>query len=126
MVQTPAPSRPIPGRMAGPGLLAYVLVSKFDDHLPLYRLNEIFARMGADIPDSALVDWCGRAMQVLQPVTERIEAEIKASDLLHADDTPIRVLARSRRDKGLGKGVKQGRIRTYVRDPLAGRASSHA
>lgn len=44
MAQEPAPSRPIPGSMAGPGLLAYILVSKFDDHLPLYRLNEIFAR----------------------------------------------------------------------------------
>lgn len=50
MVQHPAPSRPIPGSMAGAGLLAHVLVSKFDDHLPLYRQNEIFARMGADIP----------------------------------------------------------------------------
>ena len=122
MVQVPAPSRPIPGSMAGPGLLAYVLVSKFDDHLPLYRLNEIFARMGADIPDSTLVDWCGRAMKVLQPLTERIETEIMASDLLHADDTPIRVLDRGRPDKGLGKGVKQGRIWTYVRDqrPWAG------
>lgn len=47
MVQLPAPSPPIPGSMAGAGLLAYILVSKFDDHLPLYRLNEIFARMGA-------------------------------------------------------------------------------
>lgn len=108
MVQVPAPSRPIPGSMAGPGLLAYVLVSKFDDHLPLYRLNEIFARMGADIPDSTLVDWCGRAMKVPQPSIERIEAEIMASDLLHCDDTPIRVLDRSRRGKGSGKGVKQG------------------
>jgi transposase len=116
MVQVPAPSRPIPGSMAGPNLLAYVLVSKFDDHLPLYRLNEIFARMGADIPDSTLVGWCGRAMKVLQPLTERIETEVMASDLLHCDDTPIRVLDRSRRDKGLGKGVKQGRIWAYVRD----------
>lgn len=124
MVQTPAPSRPIPGSMAGPGLLAYVLVSKFDDHLPLYRLNEIFARMGADIPDTTLVDWCGRAMKTLLPLIELIEAEIMASDLLHADDTPIRVLDRSRRDKGLGKGVKQGRIWTYVRDqrPWSGTA----
>ncbi len=63
MVQLPAPSRPIPGSMAGAGLLAYILVSKFDVHLPLYRLNEIFARMGVDIPDSTLVDWCGRAMR---------------------------------------------------------------
>jgi len=124
MVQVPAPSRPIPGSMAGAGLLAHVLVSKFDDHLPLYRLNEIFARMGADIPDSTLVDWCGRAMKVLQPLTERIEAAVMASDLLHADDTPIRVLDRSLRDKGLGKGVKKGRIWAYVLDqrPWAGAA----
>jgi transposase len=124
IAQEPAPSRPIPGSMAGAGLLAYVLVSKFDDHLPLYRLNEIFARMGADIPDTTLVDWCGRAMQVLKPLIDRIDAEIMASDLLHADDTPIRVLDRSQRDKGLGKGVKKGRIWTYVRDqrPWAGQA----
>ena len=122
MVQLPAPSRPISGSMAGAGLLAYILVSKFDDHLPLYRLNEIFARMGADIPDSTLVDWCGRAMQVLLPLIELIEAAIMSSDVLHADDTPIRVLDRSLRDKGLGKGVKKGRLWTYVRDqrPWAG------
>ena len=124
MVQVPAPSRPIQGSMAGAGLLAYILVSKFDDHLPLYRLNEIFARMGVDVPDSTLVDWCGRAMQVLRPLIERIEKEIMKSDVLHADDTPIRVLDRSLRDKGLGKGVKKGRIWTYVRDqrPWAGSA----
>ncbi len=124
MVQSPAPSRPIPGSMAGAGLLAYVLVSKFDDHVPLYRLNEIFARMGADIPDTTLVDWCGRAMRTLRPLVERIEADVMASDLLHADDTPIRVLDRSRRGEGLGKGVKQGRIWTYVRDqrPWSGTA----
>lgn len=124
MVQVPAPSRPIPGSMAGAGLLAHILVSKFDDHLPLYRQHEIFARMGADIPDSTLVDWCGRAMQVLAPLIERIEADVMASDLLHADDTPIRVLDRASRDKGLGKGVKKGRIWAYVRDqrPWAGAA----
>ncbi len=122
MVQVPAPSRPISGSMAGAGLLAHILVSKFDDHLPLYRQQEIFARMGADIPDSTLVDWCGRAMKVLAPLIERIEADVMASDLLHADDTPIRVLDRSQRDKGLGKGVKKGRIWAYIRDqrPWAG------
>jgi len=78
--------------------------------------------MGADIPDSTLVDWCGRAMKVLAPLIERIEADVMASDLLHADDTPIRVLDRSQRDKGLGKGVKKGRIWAYIRDqrPWAG------
>jgi transposase len=122
MVQEPAPSRPIPGSMAGPNLLAHVLVSKFDDHLPLYRQHEIFTRMGADIPESTLVGWCGRATKTLSPLIARIEADIMGSDLLHADDTPIRVLDRSMRDKGLGKGVKQGRIWAYVRDqrPWAG------
>lgn len=124
MVQPAAPSRPIPGSMAGPGLLAHVLVSKFDDHVPLYRLNEIYARMGADVPDSTLLDWCGRAMKVLEPVTEKIETEVMAAPILHADDTPIRVLDRSRRDRGLGKGIKQGRVWAYVSDqrPWAGTA----
>jgi transposase len=74
------------------------------------------------IPESTLVGWCGRAVKTLQPLIERIDADIMGSDLLHADDTPIRVLDRSRRDKGLGKGVKQGRIWAYVRDqrPWAG------
>ena len=76
------------------------------------------------IPDTTLVDWCGGAMKTLAPLIEKIETDIMASDLLHADDTPIRVLDRSRKDKGLGKGVKQGRIWVYVRDqrPWAGQA----
>ena len=128
MVQVPAPGRPLAGSMATASLLAYILVSKFDDHLPLYRLNEIFARMGADIPDTTMVDWCGRTMKLLLPVIERIDACVMASDLLHADDTPIRVLDRSLRRKepggAVGKGVKQGRIWGYVLDqrPWAGPA----
>jgi len=124
MVQVPAPTRPIPGSMAGGSLLAYVLISKFDDHLPLYRQNEIIARMGADIPRSTLADWCGRSMRILQPVIDRIEASVLGSDILHADDTPIRVLAPERRAKGIGKGVMQGRIWGYVCDqrPWAGTA----
>ena len=116
MVQAPAPSRPIPASMAGPSLLAFILVSKYDDHLPLYRLNEIFARMGADIPDTTLADWCGRSMRTLSPLIELIRKEVMSSDRLHADDTPIRVLDRAKRSAGLGKGVKEGRIWVYVRD----------
>lgn len=116
ITQMQAPSRPIPRSMVGPGLLAHVLVSKFDDHLPLYRQNEIFARMGANIPASTLVDWCGQGVRVLEPLVERIRANILASDRLHADDTPVRVLDRSKRIDGIGKGVKEGRIWTYVRD----------
>jgi transposase len=126
ITQVPAPSRPIPRSMAGPGLLAHVLVSKFDDHLPLYRQNEIFVRMGADIPASTLVDWCGQGMRVLAPLVERIRANVMASDRLHADDTPVRVLDPSRRIEGIGKGVKEGRIWTYLRDdrPWGGAAPS--
>jgi len=85
--------------MAGPNLLAHILVSKFDDHLPLYRQHEIFARMGSDIPETTLDGWCGRAMKTLSPLLERIEADIMSGNLLHADDTPIRVLDPSLRDK---------------------------
>ncbi len=81
IVQEPAPSRPIPGSMASAALLAYILVSKFDNHPPLYRLAGFFTRMGADIPDSTLVGWCGRAMKVLQPLIERIEADAGAETL---------------------------------------------
>ncbi len=115
MVQCPAPTRPILGSLAGPSLLAFILVAKYDDHLPLYRLNEIFARMGADIPDTTLAGWCGGAMKTLAPLVELIRADVLASDLLHADDTPIRVLDRSKKSE-LGKGVKEGRIWAYVRD----------
>jgi len=137
MVQCPAPSRPIPGSLAGPSLLAFILVSKYDDHLPLYRLNEIFARMGADIPDSTLSGWCGGAMKTLTPLVDLLQANVMACDLLHApshglqanhcratDDTPIRVLDHARAKGELGKGVKEGRIWAYVRDqrPWSGAA----
>lgn len=123
MVQCPAPTRPIPGSLAGPSLLAFILVAKYDDHLPLYRLNEIFARMGADIPDTTLAGWCGGAMRTLAPLVELIRKDVLASDLLHADDTPIRVLDRAKKGE-LGKGVKEGRIWAYVRDqrPWSGTA----
>ena len=83
IVQEPAPSRPIRRGMAGPALLAHVLVSKFDDHLPLYRQGEIFARMGADIPRSTLIDWCGQAVATLRALTELIRAEVMRSVRLH-------------------------------------------
>jgi hypothetical protein len=72
--------------------------------------------MGADVPDSTLLDWCGRAVKVLAPIIERIEAAVMTAPVLHADDTPIRVLDRSRRDRGCGKGVKQGRVWANVSD----------
>ena len=116
MVQTPAPSRPIPRGLAGPGLLAHILVAKFDDHLPLYRQGEIFARLGADIPRSTLIDWCGQAAAAVRPVANLIRAEVMAGDRLHADDTPIRVLDPKMKLAGKERGVKEGRVWVYVRD----------
>jgi transposase len=124
MVQTPAPTRPVARGMAGPGLLAHILVSKYDDHLPLYRQGEIFNRMGADIPRSTLIDWCGQAAGVLKPLVSRIRNHVFAADRLHADDTPIRVLDPrvAIASGGAKRAVKQGRIWVYVRDdtPFAG------
>jgi transposase len=117
MVQTAAPTRPIPRGMAGPALLAHILVAKYDDHVPLYRQGEIFARQGADIPRSTLIDWCGEAIAVLRPLVERIKAEVMRTDRLHADDTPIQVLEpKVRESGGKARAVKEGRIWTYVRD----------
>jgi transposase len=117
VVQPPAPTRPVPKGMAGPGLLAHILVSKYDDHLPLYRQGEIFARLGAQIPRSTLIDWCGQSVATLRPLAERIKAEVLRSNRLHADDTPIKVLdpsVRATRDRT--RAVKEGRIWVYVRD----------
>ena len=116
ITQPAAPSRPIPRAMAGPALLAHILVAKFDDHLPLYRQQEIFARMGAGIPSSTLVDWCGQSVRVLAPLVKRIRSEVMKTDRLHADDTTVRVLDPSKRIDGIGKGVKEGRIWVYLRD----------
>ena len=123
MVQTPAPPRPIPRGMASPALLAHILVAKYDDHLPLYRQGEIFARMGADIPRSTLIDWCGQAAAALRPLADLIRDVVTASDRIHADDTPIPVLdPRKKRVEGLARGVKEGRVWVYVKDdrPWAG------
>lgn len=123
MAQTTAPPRPILRGMASPALLAHILIAKYDDHLPLYRQGEIFARMGADIPRSTLIDWCGQAAGALRPLADLIRDVVTASDRIHADDTPIRVLdPKKKRIEGLARGVKEGRVWAYVKDdrPWAG------
>src|SRR5471030_2605483 len=119
IVQAPAESRPIERGIAGPGLLAHVLVGKYGDHLPLYRQAEIFAREGIDLDRSLLADWVGASAALLAPLGEALRAHVFAADVVHADDTPIPVLA-----PGRGK-TKTGRLWTYVRDewPAAGEAA---
>ena len=110
IVQAAAPSRPIERGMAGPGLLAHVLVSKYGDHLPLYRQSEIYAREGVELDRSTLADWVGASARLLEPLGEVLRRQVMSAEKLHADDTPVPVLA-----PGLGK-TKTGRLWTYVRD----------
>ncbi len=93
IVQFPAPHRPIARGMAGPGLLAHVLVSKYADHLPLYRQSEIYHREGIELDRSTLADWVGGASQTLEPLIDAIQRYVLEAKKLHADDTPVPVLA---------------------------------
>jgi len=110
LVQSPAPSRPIARGLAGPGLLAHVLVSKYTDHLPLYRQAEIYAREGVDLDRSTLADWVGQSSALLAPLVGAIRCHVLAAEKVHADDTPVPVLCPGR------GSTKQGRLWTYVRD----------
>ena len=116
VVAAPAPDHAIARGRAGAGLLAHILVSKYDDHLPLYRQAEIFAREGVGLETSTLSGWVGATAAALKPLVDALAAEIMASDTLHVDDTPVPVLA-----PGTGK-TKTGRLWVYVRDerPFAG------
>lgn len=110
IVQAAAPSRPIPHSYAGPGLLAHVLVAKFCDHLPFYRQSEIYARDGVRIERSTLADWGGAGCALIEPLIDALGDYVLSAYKLHADDTPIRVLA-----PGTGK-TRTGRLWAYVRD----------
>src|SRR6266853_284374 len=119
IVQAEALSRPIERGVTGPGLLAHVLVSKYCDHQPLYRQSEIYARQDVELERSTLADWVGGSARLLEPLVEALRRYVIAAGKLHADDTPVPVLA-----PGQGK-TKTGRLWTYVRDdrPAADRAA---
>jgi transposase len=110
VVEAPAPARPIDRGLPGPGLLAHVLVSKYADHLPLYRQSQIYARESVDLDRSTLAGWVGAASELLTPLVDEIKKHVLAAAKIHADDTPVPVLA-----PGNGK-TKTGRLWTYVRD----------
>jgi transposase len=110
IVQAPAPSRPIARGLAGPGFLAHVLVSKYADHLPLYRQSQIYERESLHIDRSTLADWVGGASALLEPLVNALGRYVMAGSKLHGDDTPVPVLCP-------GRGTtKQGRLWSYVRD----------
>ena len=112
------PPRLIERGRPGPGLLAHVLVSKYCDHLPLYRHSRIFARDGVDLDRSTLAGWVGKATALLEPLAEAIGRHMLSGRALFVDDTLVKLLA-----PGTGK-TATGRTWTYVRDerPWAGEA----
>src|SRR5580692_1184187 len=110
VVQAPAPARLIEGGLPTEATVAQVLVSKYADHLPLYRQAQIYARQGITLDRSTLADWVGRAAFMLRPVHERLLMTLKTSTKLFADETTAPVL-----DPGRGR-TKIGQLWAYARD----------
>jgi transposase len=110
VVQAPAPARLIEGGLPTEATVAHVLVSKYADHLPLYRQAQIYARSGITLDRATLADWVGRAAFLLRPVHERLLLKLKESTKLFADETTAPVL-----DPGRGR-TKIGQLWTYARD----------
>jgi len=110
VVQAAAPARLIEGGVPTEATVAHVLVSKYADHLPLYRQAQIYARQGINLDRSTLADWVGHAAFLLRPVHERLLDKLKASAKLFADETTAPVL-----DPGRGR-TKTGQLWAYARD----------
>jgi transposase len=109
VVEAPAPPQAVEKSLAGEGLLAQVVVSKYVDHLPLHRLEGIFARERIDLPRSTLCGWVADVATALTPIVEQLRREITAGEYLQTDDTSITVLD----ERG---GSFKGRLWTYL-DP---------
>lgn len=110
----PVPPAIIDGGLASPGLLSWVAISKFADHLPLYRIEQIAARSQVVLSRSSLSDWVGRIGVALQPLADRLAEKLRAQAILHADETPVRQL-----DPGKGK-TKRAYLWAYRSNDLSG------
>jgi len=110
IVQAPAPAYLIEGALPSEATIAHVLVSKYADHLPLYRQSQIFARSGMDLHRSTLAGWVGRSAFHLRPVFERMAEHLKTSSKLFMDETTAPVL-----DPGRGE-TKTGYLWALGRD----------
>jgi len=110
VLQAPAPARIVEGGIPTEALIAQVLVSKYADHLPLYRQAQIYARQGIQLDRSTLADWVGRAAWYLRPLRDHILEELRRSERLFADETTAPVL-----DPGRGR-TKTGQLWAYARD----------
>ena len=110
VVQAPAPARIVEGGIPTEALIAQVLVSKYADHLPLYRQAQIYARQGIALDRSTLADWVGRAAWYLRPLRDHILERLRRSERLFADETTAPVLEPGR------KRTRIGQIWAYVCD----------
>jgi transposase len=106
----PVPPKPTPRGMGGPGLAAFVVVSKFADHLPLYRLEDILTRHGVYLSRSTLCDWVRDAALVLEPLAALQRDLVLQSPVIWTDDTPVTVLG------GEQPGSATGRFWAYIGD----------
>lgn len=100
------PHQPIERGLAGPGLLAYVITGKLADHLPLYRLQQIFARQQVDLSRSTLCGWMAACAEVARPLYELLCLRVRQSAVLHTDDTTVPVMAEGH--------CRTGRLWTYL------------
>jgi transposase len=110
VVTAAKPMAPIEKGLPGPGLLAQVALSKYGDHLPLHRQEEIFQRQGVELPRQTLCDWMREAAELVSPLYELMKQQVLGSKTVQTDDTPVPVL-----DPELPR-TRTGRIWTYVGD----------
>jgi transposase len=110
VVSPPVPPKVVPGGIAGVGLVSFVIVSKFADHLPLYRLEDILMRYGVYLSRSTLCDWVRNTADLLKPLAELQKTLVLQSPVLWTDDTPVTVLG------GKKGGSSKGRFWAYIGD----------
>ncbi|EFA4518054.1 IS66 family transposase, partial [Escherichia coli] len=110
IVQAPQPPKPIERSYASPALLARIIMAKFAEHLPLYRQSEIYARQGVELHRNTMGRWVDIMGEQLRPLYDELKHYVLMPGKVHADDTPVNVLAPGR------KKAKTGYIWTYVRD----------
>lgn len=110
MALAPRPTQPLDKALPGAGLLAAVAVGKYCDHLPLYRLEDVFARHGVELSRATLCRWARAGAERLRPLYERMVARVRASRIIWTDDTPMPVL-----DPQLDR-TRKGRLWVYCGD----------
>jgi len=104
------PPQPIAKGLPGPSLLAHVVVSKLGDHLPLYRLENIFARQRVHVARGTMCAWMAAAGELVQPLVQLMIARVKQSRVIHTDDTPVPIQSPGQ------KQCRKGRIWCYLGD----------